>query len=271
MVALTLVAGSVAVAGRVLSPAIVLDLVALWPIAAIAVLAGVVAFFVRKTRPRLLALSPLVLLTWLLLGSGLHLAGWEALPSSSAEARGPDAAGVGIGVLSIELSQGSLNVTDASVPDLYRLTFERAGGSAGAPLAGLAVGEGRARVVITERQDSFWFRFAGWNLELSPGPRWILELAAQDLRADLSGLSVSQLSVSGAGEVVLGEPVGEGNVQVTGSYRISVPSTIPVEVIGEARVPSNWVATAEGAASPAEGQGWLITVAEGASLQIESA
>jgi hypothetical protein len=55
---------------------------------------------------------------------------------------------------------------------------------------------------------------------------------------------------------------------VSGDFVIDVPGGIPVRVVGPAEIPSDWERTDAGAASPVDGQGWVISVADGTVVEI---
>jgi hypothetical protein len=88
--------------------------------------------------------------------------------------------------------------------------------------------------------------------------------------ADLTTLSVTELTLSGGGTVRLGPTNGEAPAEVEGSYRLVIADDVPARVNGIASVPSTWIADAGGATSPAGGDGWVISVASGATVNVVS-
>jgi hypothetical protein len=271
LVFMILLAGWVAISGDVLSPSVVLDVVALWPVGAIALPALVLAVVLRRRRGnRGMALPPLFVVTWLIVGLGLHLAAWERLPSAVADLDGGPATGIGVAELALVLDGGSV---DVSVSDgrLFEVRVPRAGGDAGAPSAVLFPSDGRVEALVTERTDSRWYRFPGWDVLLDPDPRWRLRIRGFPLRADLDGLELDRLDLEGRGRVELGAPSTGSAVFVDGAVTLVVPGEAAVEVLGQADVPESWVETADGWRSPVEeGPRWTVTVGEGSVLRIDT-
>lgn len=257
------------VAGSILSPSIVLDVVSLWPLGA----PGLITFpLVRRFRRshRQLALPPLLLLTWLVGSAGLHAAEWAPLPSSSADARGPERGGVETVSLSADLTVGRLEASTAPLGHVYEVDVIRLGGAAGAPAASQLADEGSLRVLVSAGRQSTWFRFAGWRLRLAEGPSWSLDLAGSPLEADLTRLDLDRLVLRGDGSVLLGAPARPAVVTVTGSFLVEVPVSAAVRVVGEATVPAGWAEDAGGWRSPNVGVGWTVTVEAGATLEIRT-
>lgn len=267
---MVLLAGWVAVSGDILSPSVVLDVAALWPVGAIALPALVVAS-VRRRRGgnRGMALPPLFIVTWLIVGLGLHLAAWDRLPSAVADLDGGPAEGIGVVELALVLDGGRVDVAVAD-GRLFEVRVPRAGGDAGAPSVVRFPSEGRLEALVTERTDSRWYRFPGWQVTLDPDPRWQLRIRGFPVSADLAGLEIDRLDLEGRGRVELGDPATGSEVFVDGAMTIAVPEGTPVEVVGPADVPESWVETADGWRSPAEdGAGWTITVGEGSVVRID--
>ncbi len=255
------------VVAGILSPTVVLDVVALWPLGALAVLVAVFVWFRRGRSPRSLALPGLILVSWLVVALGLHLSGWSVLPSSAADVSGPDGAAIETARLTIEFESGELQIGANTGPELYRAGVLRIGGESGVPEAFERVLEGDAAVVISERADSDWFRFGGWWVQLGQAS-WQLELSARVMEADLADLALSGAVVNaGSGSLVLGVPAADSTISITGPLRVSVPSGVSVLVVGPADAPSSWARTSDGWASDASGPGWRIEV-EGAAIEI---
>jgi hypothetical protein len=164
---------------------------------------------------------------------------------------------------------GRLSVA-AGEGDLYSVRIERNGGSTGVPEALESVFEaGPFFVVLRETDGGRWFRTSGWDLLLGVGPTWSLMLDSPDLQADLTGLQLGALSLHGGGFAALPFP-GEAGVAITvqGEYVIEVPAETRVEVIGAASVPGGWVETADGHQSPFVGPSLMISVGDGARLEV---
>jgi len=266
MVGFVAIAGLVGVFGDALSPTLVLDLVALWPVILLSVLAGVLAFWRRRENPRLLALPPLIMLSWMLVGTGLHLGGWDALPSAAAVVRA-EMADVNQGVLTVSIRNGTLALGASEDGVLYELAPLNRGGQSPVPEVTTILEDGAARVSVAEGDPDFWFRFAGWQAQLSDTVPWTIEAGGTDIHADLSRLKITSARFVGAGEVILGGDQVE--LQLSGTFLVTVPSGASVAVLGSAVVPGDWEQTADGWESP-QGRGTVITVPEGASVEIRT-
>lgn len=271
MVAVAVVSIAAGVVGGILAPSVVLDIVSLWPLAVGAFFVAAALLPLRKRGPaRISAVLPLLLVTMLGASVVLHLTGWERLPSASADVVGPRAVGVDNAELVLELG-GRLSIA-AGEGDLYAVEIERRGGSTGVPEALESTFEdGPFFVVLRETEGGRWFQTSGWDLLLGAGPTWSLTLGSPDLQADLTGLRLRSLSLSGAGSVAVPSP-GEVDVviDVEGRYRVEVPAETGVEVIGVATVPGGWVETGDGHQSPFSGPSLIITVAQGAEVVVAS-
>lgn len=269
MVVAALVSIAAGVAGGILSPSVVLDIVSLWPLLLGAFLIAAALLPLRKRGPaRTAAALPMLILTMLGASVVLHLIRWDRLPSAAASLAGPPAAGVAEASLSLELP-GRLDVGADGVV-LYAVTPEHRGGSVGVPEALESEFEGGPLfILLRERDAGRWFRTAGWEVTLAAGTRWTLSISSPDLRADLRDLNLSSLGLSGRGAVTL--PGASGSdlaVSVSGDYVIDVPASVPVEVIGAAAVPGGWVPTEDGQRNLFEGFGLVLTVADGATVEV---
>ena len=269
MVAVIIVSIAAGVVGGILAPSVVLDVISLWPLAVGAFFVAAALLPLRKRGPaRVSAVLPLLLITMLGSSVVLHLTGWDELPSSSGDLLGPAAAGVQDAELTLDLTGGLL--VAAGDRDLYAVRVERRGGSTGVPEALESnFEEGPSFVVLHEVDGGRWFQTSGWELSLGVGPIWSLTLDSPDLQADLTGLQLKMLALAGNGSVSLPSP-GEAGLacSVTGAYIIEVPAETAVELVGAATVPGGWVETVGGSQSPFAGPSILITVAEGARVEI---
>ena len=249
-----------------LSRSVVIDFVAWWPLWLVI---GVLAFFAgaRKVgRVRISGIVPLLATAGLGLFLIGHIQGWEAMPSSSASLVGPTSGTVTDAALSARI-EGRVDIGPADSGFLYTVVPIRTGGTTGLPEA-VERTQGTATSIFLEPvADPGLYTFAGWDLELDPAPTWNLSLGGR-LRADLGSLRLTELQVEGSGDVSLGAPLAETPVRVTGEFVIRVPEGAPTRVVGEAVVPADWTQTEDGWSSPAEGGGWVISVAEGATLEI---
>lgn len=266
MVGFVAIAGLVGILGDALSPTLVLDLVALWPVILLSVLAGALAFWRRREHPRLLALPPLIMLSWMLVGTGLHLGGWDALPSAAAVVRA-EVADASEGVLTVSIANGTLALGASEDGVLYEIAPLNRGGQSPVPEVTTVLEDGAARVSVAAADPDFWFRFAGWQVRLSDSVPWTIEAGGTDIHADLSKLKITSARFVGAGVVSLGPDQME--LQLSGTFLVTVPPGTPVAVVGSAVVPGDWEQTADGWESP-QGRGTVITAPEGASVEIRT-
>jgi hypothetical protein len=262
--ALTIVLG-IAASGR-LSRSIVADLIAWWPVW---LGLGVAAYLLRERKVgsfRVAGIVPLVALGFVLLFIWGHLAGWSIMPSASQRLVGPE-----VGSTSIASMEGAVDGridVSADTDFLYQIEPIKQGGGIGIPTASEQVNGSTVAVRLEAPAEAGLYGYAGWDMRLSPIPNWDLRLDGA-LDADLAEVSVSALSVGGAGTVILGEATSAVPVQVSGSYLIVVPEDAPARVEGVASVPSSWTPTSAGATSPAGTGGWVITVVGDANVTVQ--
>jgi hypothetical protein len=269
MVAVATVSIAAGVVGGILAPSVVLDVVSLWPLAVGAFFVAVALLPLRRRGPaRISAVLPLLLLTMLGSSVVLHLSAWERLPSASADVIGPRAVGIDDAELALNLT-GSLSI-EAGEGDLYSVWIERSGGSTGVPEALESDFEdGPFFVALREIEGGRWFQTSGWELALDPGPTWSLTVDSPDLEANLTGMQLKSLSLGGAGFVAVPSPVAvDIAINIEGRYRVEVPAETSVRIIGAATVPGGWVETGDGHQSPYGGWSLVITVGEGAQLEV---
>lgn len=280
-VAILALVGAVAIGSGILSTAIVLDLLALWPVAVPALPLGIVAL-VRRRGGRLPAAAPLVLVTWLVVTVVLHIGGWTRLPSVAAAWAVPagDDTTASASIVAehgtIRLGSGTGGAAAVTIDPTKR-------GGDTAPPAGAFRRQGSTLdIAVEERADPGWLGFSGWEVRLAPRAVWTITVAAPEMSLDLSGLRIAGLDVRGSGVVVLGdEPAA---VTVSGDLTLVLPSDAAAVLTGSAHVPADWTATDDGWASPgtdpaavpseATGSGspeavWVIA-AEGRSVRVET-
>ena len=252
-----------------LSRSIVIDFVAWWPLW---LLLGGLAFFARHRKLGRVRVDGLIpILATVALGIFLvgHIQGWEAMPSSSASLVGPAWGPVTDAAMSARID-GRVDVVSAESGFLYTVVPIRTGGSTGLPRA-VEQTQGTAIAIDLEPvEDPGLYTFAGWSLVLDPAPNWNISLGGT-IEADLSTLGLTELQVEGSGSVTLGQPDAETPVRVSGDFEIQIPTGTPARVVGEAVVPDDWTQTSDGWTSPAGGGGWVISVSEGATLEIITA
>ena len=260
---LTLVLGVAAFGG--LSRAIVADLIAWWPIW---LGLGLAAYFYRDRKLgtiRLSGLIPLVALFFVVLFIWGHLAGWPIMPSASHHLVGPESAEFTHASLSASID-GRVEAHGGS-EFLYQVEPINDAGTVGIPTATEDVLEDTVHVRLDAPVDPGLYAYAGWEIILSSNPVWDLRLDGA-VDADLTEVELAGLSVNGSGTVRLGNPGGVTPVSIHGGFVVVVPANQPVSVVGVASVPATWQLTPEGAASPAPGEGWVITVVGDATLRV---
>lgn len=275
---------AVGVAIRLLSPAILLDVGALWPVgAALLALGWVTGKIWPTTRPAHVPVTPLVIFTWLVLSVSLHFTDIGALPSRSGDLRGPPVEQMGFSTLAVQMREGRLTVSTGAGPSAYQVEMTRRGGGAGIPLAVESAGDRGGEITIIDVrdplpfdldlpvQDNAWLRSAGWRVGLHPEPTWNLTLAAPEISLDLRSVQLAGLAVVGEGDIKVGATSRPTEMVLSGSFTIEVPAGVPVEVLGAAIVPEEWTVEGDMAWFGERGAGWDITVMEEGSAQILTA
>lgn len=260
MVGLTLVALSVGVFGSVLSPSVVLDAVALWPVAALVVPAALLGLKGGRNR----ALAPLVLLTWMLTTVGLHLGGAGGLPSGAATIR-PDLEGVTSARLTVVIPDVVLEMESGD----FEVSPSPIGGRGGVPLVEQVSGSDSASFVVTDdREQSPWFRFGEYRIGLPATVRWDLQLRVGSVDLDLTDVQLSGGRIAAStGRIVLGEAAGTVPLTVAGDIEVVIPAGVAARVSGTTAVPAEWAVDGDDAVSPTPGDGWQIR-AESGSVRI---
>lgn len=264
MAGFTLVALGVAIIGRLLPPVLVFDLVALWPLPAVAIL---VAFVVRLARANGVTrvLAPLLLVTWLILGVGWWWVGSPPSPSRAADIIGPPQVPSEV-ALAIAVD-GEVTIT-VDEDNVYSVRMTDRGGMAGAPDVLETRQDEVMAVTMQERADSGWYRASGWDVTLHPAALWQINVKATVVDLQLSGVPLQHLGVTGDGKIVLGDPTGLVIIDLQGVIDLSIPAGVAVQVVGTAEVPDGWVITDSGSTSPAPGVGFLITTGGGQGIRI---
>lgn len=264
VVALVLILALTAIG--VFSRSIVIDLAAWWPVWLLLVIATFLARGRSWGRVRLgglVAVLGVILLGLFVTG---HILGWQAMPSASPQLVGPSPNAASTVALSARV-QGKLDVHAVDTGFLYTVGPVRWGGEVGPPEAVEQVQGTNLTVRLDQVDDPGPYTFAGWDVALHQGPTWNLSLGGR-IDGELSQLRLIGLQLDGEGRVSLGTAAESVVVNVSGEFTISIPTGAPVRVVGEADVPADWVETGQGFESPAPGDGWVISVAEGALLTV---
>ena len=269
------VAASVGAAyGGLLMRAVLLDILSLWPGLALSLLA--MAIRGRMTRSRRTffrdapaAATPFVLLTWLVIGLGLHLSGWEALPSSAADLSGPSVDGsIARAVLDLHTDGQVTLIGNAAL--LYEVGQMGTGGDI-APARSSEMLAGHEVVVrLEEESDPGWFGSEGWDVSISASPQWSVNIVAGSVEADLTAVRLTSLRVAADGRVRLAEATGDVPVFLGGTLVLEIPADVSVEVIGSAQVGPGWEVTATGKRFEGTGASrFLVEVDPGSDLVVE--
>lgn len=256
--------GTVVMAGGVLRRSLVLDLLSFWP----GWVVTLVALYLRRrtaARQRFLGSGfgpalPVSLLGWLVLAVGLHLVGWEALPSSADRLEGP-AVTDRMGTTAIDVRLDGLVIIDGGTGLLYEVSGLASAGAV-APVRGeeLLTGDD-LEVRLREGPEAGWFGSGGWRLSLNPGIDWAVTLSAAEVEAELRELSLRSLQVEADGDIRLGPAPGDVAVLLSGDLVVEIPADMSVELDGPATVGAGWEVTADGRSYPGEGAGrYLIVV-----------
>jgi hypothetical protein len=258
------VAVVVAIAAKLLSVSLILDLAALWP----AVALGAVLMPLALLRGGVWRFAPpLILLVWLFIGLALHLAAFPLLPSAAGDLD----AGVGVDeVGTAKLTAGpidSLQVDFSGGGELASVTMRRRGGDVAPPTATPLVGDGRAEIVLAERDDPGFFEFEGWQLHLGDVGSWDLIVSASDLSIDTNGVSQASIMASGAGHVALSGVSNESLLEITGVFEVTVPRGVGVVLDGQATTPNDWTRTERGLTAPGD-VGWTLIVSDDSRVTV---
>ena len=257
----------VAIAVGFFSRAIVIDFLAWWPVW----LAFAIVAFVARGRKwsgvNLDALVPVFLLAVLGVFIWAYAAGWEVMPSAVSRLNGPEEGPATVASMTAAID-GRLVVNTSDQGFLYTVTSLRGGGEMGLPGASEQTQGSAVAVVLRPVPDSGLYTFSGWDVGLSPVPIWSLSFSGE-VDADVSGLVVTRLQLDGNGTVDLGSPPTDAVAFIVGEYVVTVPSGVPVTIVGSAEVPVGWSETVDGWASPSAGKGWVITVGDGSTLLVE--
>lgn len=250
----------------VLSTSLILDLAAWWPVWILLVLVVVLAGGRRIGKLRVDGLVPILVAVVLVVFVLGHLSRWPLNPSASRYLVGPEAGGHSEARLAASLD-GALVINSGS-SFLYEVDPLPEGGEVGVPSAVESIAAESVSIELLDPADPGFVRFSGWEITLSRAPRWSLSLGGE-LLADLTGLYVDELEVSGSGKVSLGVPDMTSEVTIDGAFVVAIPVGVPVTVVGAAQVPSTWEQTSDGWRAPVDGSGWVISVPEGSVASIE--
>lgn len=253
-------------AADLLSRSLVLDLVAWWPVWLLLAVVAVAAGRRRIGRVRIGGVVSIFVGAALVAFIVGHLNGWPINPSATRYLVGPQADPYAVAEM-VAVIDGDLRIGVGS-GFLYEVSPLPGGGSVGTPSATEQISEESISVSLEAPQVPGFDRSSGWDISLSGSPSWSLVLGG-DVEADLTGIEVSSLDLTGVGHVTLGR-VGENTlVEVDGAFVFRIPPEVPAQVTGTAQVPDSWTGTGDGWRSPAEGTGWIISVPPGSVVSVD--
>ncbi len=268
MVAVLVVVIGLSVSVGLLSRTLFLDIISFWP-ALVFIVLVLAAIFprLRKGAPRLSAVIPLLLLTYLGVTVALHAARWDRLPSTVADVYGAVAADVTDARIELDLV-GRLSIAPVNQEELYRILMTNGGGDTGAPTALEIVDEASAAISVGQRIDPGWFTSSGWNVELSRAATWEVDARADTVDIDLSAVTSAGVTVQGDGVVTLGLVRPGSTVELDGTIELRVRDGDHIDVIGQADVPEDWTTTGLGTTTPGDADPFTVVIAEGARITI---
>ena len=253
---------------------VILDVVSIWPLAALSIAVIAVRNRLRSRKYRTprsgpAVAVPLALFIWVAIGVSLHLIGWGGLPSTSVMLHGPEAPDQ-LASASLDIrTQGEVHL-DGEGRLLYEVTPMRWGGSTGPPHASDLVDSGRATISLEESADAGWYGSRGWLVSVSGFPEWDLTIRAPRLEADLTATQLQSLRVQADGRIRLGSPSGEVPIRLNGATVLEVPADVSIEIEGPADVGPEWEVTATGARYVGVGASrYTVLVEPGSHLMVE--
>ncbi|CAN5768579.1 hypothetical protein BH23ACT4_BH23ACT4_06340 [soil metagenome] len=251
----------------ILSRAIAVDFASWWPLWVALVSIGIWAR-AKKVGPLriggLVAVASVAVAAVFLIA---HLQGSTLMPSAAGFLAGSPDSGFESAGLSARVPGGNLVVGTGTTGVLYTAEPVRRGGNIAVPFATERSQDGDVSVVLSESTDPGLFLWAGWSVGVSALPSWTLTLEGQ-VDADLTALTINNLQLTGSGDVHLGRATRSVPVTISGDFVVHFPDGVPVRVVGPAEIPTDWTRSDTGAWSPADGQGWVVSIVEGAVVEI---
>ena len=102
------------------------------------------------------------------------------------------------------------------------------------------IGDPRA-LIFREIDTDRLFQIKGWDLKLGNNNLWKLDLISFDSEISLDNISLSSSEIVGTGEIYLGPNLKAEEIKLNGNYKVIVSNELPIVVIGDAVVPTNWI------------------------------
>ena len=102
------------------------------------------------------------------------------------------------------------------------------------------IGDPRA-LIFREIDTDRLFQIKGWDLKLGNNNLWKLDLISFDSEISLDNISLSSSEIVGTGKIYLGPNLNAEEIKLNGNYKVIVSNELPIVVIGDAVVPTNWI------------------------------
>jgi hypothetical protein len=102
------------------------------------------------------------------------------------------------------------------------------------------IGDPRA-LIFREIDTDRLFQIKGWDLQLGNNNLWKLDLISFDSEISLDNITLSSSEIVGTGEIYLGPNLNAKEIKLNGNYKVIVSNELPIVVIGDAVVPTNWI------------------------------
>ena len=123
----------------------------------------------------------------------------------------------------------------------YKVDIINKPGSSGYPeTVETLIGEPFA-VIFRGVETSSLLQVKGWDLELGSKTKWELDIFAIDSNYSLDNLELSNASLSGTGQIYLGENLKLKKLILNGVYEITVSKKLPIVISGIAETPNTWI------------------------------
>ena len=123
----------------------------------------------------------------------------------------------------------------------YKVDIINKPGSSGYPEAVETLKGEPLAIIFRGVETSLLLRVKGWDLGLGSKTKWELDIFAINSNYSLDNLELSNASLSGTGEIYLGENLKLEKLILNGVYEITVSKNLPIVVSGNAQTPTAWI------------------------------
>lgn len=123
----------------------------------------------------------------------------------------------------------------------YKVDIINKPGSSGYPEAVETLVGKPFAVIFRSVKTSPLLKIKGWDLELGNKTKWDLDIFAIDSTFSLDNFEINNASLSGTGEIYLGENLKLEKLILNGVYEITVSKNLPIVVSGNAETPTEWI------------------------------